>query len=108
MRLTTILAACAVIALGFWAYQQTIQTQMAVSEVQDLELQISHSAERLSVLRAEWAYLNRPDRLMELARFNFDRLGLMALAPEQMGHIGQIPERGLHLEGATLTEGLLP
>ncbi|MEJ6395334.1 cell division protein FtsL [Gymnodinialimonas sp. 2305UL16-5] len=91
MRFTTILAALAVIGLGYWAYHQTIQTQMAMRDVERLERAIGAEHERLSVLRAEWAYLNRPDRLRELAQFNFERLGLLPLRPDQFGEVAQIP-----------------
>lgn len=91
MRLTTLIAAIIVVGLGYWAYHQTIQTQMADRAVNRLEQQIAHERERLGVLRAEWAYLNRPDRLRELADFNFERLGLLPLAPDQFGDVAQIP-----------------
>lgn len=91
MRFTTLIAAVLVVVLGYWAYHQTIQTQMADREVNSLQRQIVHERERLGVLRAEWAYLNRPDRLRDLARFNFDRLGLLPLAPDQFGDVAQIP-----------------
>lgn len=91
MRFTTLIAAVLVVALGYWAYHQTIQTQMADREVRSLEQQIAHERERLGILRAEWAYLNRPDRLRDLADFNFERLGLLPLAPNQFGDVAQIP-----------------
>jgi len=91
MRFTTILAAILVIGLGYWAYHQTIQTQMTMREVNRLERAIAAEAERLSVLRAEWAYLNRPDRLRDLAAFNFESLGLLPLAPDQFADVAQIP-----------------
>ncbi len=91
MRLTTLVMALMVIGLGYWAYHQTIQTQMADREVERLHRAIATEHERLGVLRAEWAYLNRPDRLRELAMFNFDRLGLLPLAPDQFGDVAQIP-----------------
>lgn len=91
MRFATLLSAIAVIVLGYWAYHQTIQTQMADRDVDRLQRQIATQRERLSILNAEWAYLNRPDRLRELANFNFERLELMPLAPEQFGDAAEIP-----------------
>ena len=91
MRLTTFLASVLLIVLGYWAYHQTIQTQMAAREVDALHRTLAQERERLSVLRAEWAYLNRPDRLRELAMINFDRLRLLPLAPEQFGVVAEIP-----------------
>lgn len=91
MRFTTLIAAIIVVGLGYWAYHQTIQTQMADREVNRLQRQIVNERERLGILRAEWAYLNRPDRLRELARFNFDRLGLLPLTSNQFGNVAEIP-----------------
>jgi hypothetical protein len=91
MRFATLISAILVVALGYWAYHQTIQTQMADRDVDRLQNAINNERERLSVLRAEWAYLNRPDRLRELAAFNFERLELMPLQPSQFGEASQIP-----------------
>ncbi len=91
-----------VIGLAFWAYHENYSTQEALGETEALQRDIGLARERLSVLRAEWAYLNRPDRLRELAELNFDRLGLLALTPEQFGRIDQVSypvEKTLVLEG---------
>jgi hypothetical protein len=85
------LAALAVIGLGYWAYSQTILTQAAIRDVERLQAQIGAESERLSVLRAEWAYLNRPDRLRELVDFNFERLQLLPMVPEQFGAVAELP-----------------
>lgn len=85
-----VLTALGVFGLAFWAYRENYATQQALSQTRDLQRDIGLAQARLSVLRAEWAYLNRPDRLRELADINFDRLGLLALRPDQFGRVDEI------------------
>lgn len=82
--------ALAVFGLAFWAYRENYATQQVLKETRQLQREIGEAQVRLGVLRAEWAYLNRPDRLIELAELNFDRLGLLPLRPDQFGRVDEV------------------
>lgn len=84
------LGAIMVMALGFWSYQENYKTRDSISEVRKLHREIGASHERLGMLRAEWAYLNRPDRLRDLAELNYERLGLLPLMPDAFGDVDHI------------------
>ncbi|WP_296417134.1 cell division protein FtsL [Pseudooctadecabacter sp.] len=89
-----IMSGLMVMGLAYWAYHENYETQASLREVRDLHRQIGASHQRLNVLEAEWAYLNRPDRLRDLAELNFDRLRLLPLMPDGFGRIDQIAYPG--------------
>jgi hypothetical protein len=106
-----VLSFLALIALGFWAYRENYATQAALKEVESLQRQIVGLREALTVQRAEWAYLNRPDRLRQLATANFDRLGLLPMEPSQFGSADQVAYPAPKLPQVNFSEdvqGLLP
>nr|WP_252733343.1 cell division protein FtsL [Paracoccus marinaquae] len=79
-----------VLALAFWAYRENYRTQAAMSEMGQIQREIAGLREDLGVLRAEWAYLNRPERLRELVNLNFERLQLVPLESGQYLDIGNV------------------
>ena len=84
------LVSLAVVGLAFWAYRENYATQQVLKETDQLHRDIRDAHARLAILNAEWAYLNRPDRLRELADLNFEKLQLLPLRPDQFGLVDQV------------------
>ena len=85
-----IVTSLGLIGLAFWAYHENFLTQRMLTKTKDLQFEIVQSRARLRVLRAEWAYLNRPERLRDLVILNFDRLGLFSLSSDHFGRADQV------------------
>lgn len=61
-------------------YQQKYETRRLEDRAAALSREISEQTRALAVLRAEWTYLTRPERLDKLAR----RMGLEPVNPDQV------------------------
>ena len=78
------------VGLAFWAYQENIKTKNAIARTEKLQKEIGIARASLSILRAEWAYLNRPDRLTELVDLNYGRLQLVPLRASNFLEVDEI------------------
>ena len=85
----TITFAC-LVGLAFWAYQENIKTKNVIAKTEQLQKEIGIARARLSILNAEWAYLNRPEILVELVDLNFDRLQLVPLRASNFLEVDEI------------------
>lgn len=94
------LAALGVLGLAFWAYKENYRTKASIDQMSAVRNDIAMLRESLGVLRAEWAYLNRPDRLQELVNLNFDRLGLVPFESAQFATVAQVARPAPKVEPA--------
>lgn len=77
-------------SMAFGLYQLKHAVQRSEDKLARLERELITSQESIHVLRAEWSYLNRPDRLSRLAGRH---LALVPVAPDQLGDITELPPR---------------
>lgn len=80
------------LALGFGVgvYQLKLHVQSLEARLGTVNRQILESEESIHVLKAEWSYLNRPERIDALAR---KYLGFGPLSGKQYGAIAELPLR---------------
>ena len=81
-----------VMIMGFWAYRENYATHASIKELRAVRQQIAASHAELDRLTAEWAYLNRPDRLRELVEMNYARLELGPMQPENFAKTSEAPK----------------
>ncbi len=92
-------SSCLLILSAYWAYSVNYTTRAAERRVATIENQIIQETDKIEVLRAEWAYLNRPERLTRLAEANFEILRLVPVRADHYGDIADVPDEGDGLGG---------
>ncbi len=67
IRLLNILAVVALVGAAVYAYSIKYATVFSAEEIVKLKHEIRAKQDRIGMLRAEWAYLVRPERIQALA-----------------------------------------
>ena len=76
--------------LGLWAYKINYESRAASQRVKDLEKAILSANKQIKILRAEWAYLNNPERLRKLVEYYFQELRLTPIDPDDFISFSEI------------------
>lgn len=80
-RVSTLLALTLSAASGFMLFSTAQKVQQADNELSRMKATVSREEQTIRVLRAEWDYLNRPDRLEALVK---NKLELIQALPESV------------------------
>jgi len=94
--ITSLLVLTAVYALKY----QTVET---ANEKLALERTIEKQMNDLSLLTADWAYLNQPGHIEPSVRRHSEELGLEVMQQAQYVHITDIPMRPIVRDDAAMT-----
>jgi len=94
---------CLALGLGFGVYELKLRVQGLEQRLAATNRDILADEEAIHVLKAEWSYLNEPERIDALAR---KYLGMVPLTGSQFGSFDDLPMR-LEASGAE-SESALP
>ena len=65
---------------AIWAYQMNYETRYKKNQIMEINKKIKSTLDRIDLLNAEWAFLNSPKRLSQLADENFSKLKLIPIS----------------------------
>jgi cell division protein FtsL len=88
LRITALIYMACFAALAMGLYLVKYSVQSVQRDVATLKQQLASEKESLHLLNAEWAYLNRPERLSRLAGRHLD---MVALDSRQITEMKAIP-----------------
>jgi hypothetical protein len=77
--------------VSFALYNGVYRVKAQERELKEMDMAIAREAEAIRVLKAEWSYLNQPERLQALARRH---LTLSPTGAAQIVVMANLPERG--------------
>ena len=90
MRLINILVICALVLAAASVYKIKFDSTLQAARVAKLRNELRHERDAIAVLRAQWAKLDTPARIQELAdRF----LKLQPVKPTQFDNFDNLPPR---------------
>ena len=90
IRFLNVLACGVLIGSAVYAYSIKYETIYRAEQIAKINHQIKSERDAIGVLRAEWGYLTRPDRLQTLSDKYLD---LQATKPDQIVEFSALPDR---------------
>ncbi len=98
LRFLNIAAILALIGSAVYAYSIKYQTSYRSEQIAKTKLEIKAEHDAIGVLRAEWAFLTRPERIQQLADrylpdlqpLTVDKVVAARALPERAGHVDAI------------------
>lgn len=78
------------VAAGIGLYHAKYRVMALESELAQVQRHIQRDREAIHVLKAEWSFLNEPDRLAELARRHLE---MVPIAGSQLATIADVPQK---------------
>lgn len=94
-RLVSLLAIILVVAAAVGLYRFKGESQQRARHIAELRTEIAREREMISVLKAEWNYLDQPSRIQELSERYLD---LSRLEVEQISVVEQLPLRPIDID----------
>ena len=91
IKLLHVIAIGALVSSAFYAYGIKYETTLEAEQLQKIRMKAQRERDAIAVLKAEWQFLNRPDRLQALAERHLD---LQPFAVSQVVRLSDIPNRG--------------
>jgi len=95
LRLFNLLSVLVLLGSAGYAYTVKYETSFRTEQIAKAKLEIKAEQDGISVLRAEWAFLTRPERIQKLSERYLD---LEPLALAQIDGFAGIPERLPHAD----------
>ncbi|MCY4541156.1 MAG: hypothetical protein OXB95_01985 [Rhodobacteraceae bacterium] len=86
------------VLLLWWSTSVKYDTRQLRRELTTINRQIDDTKLALGLLQAEWSYLNRPERLQQLAFDHYEQLKLLTLTKNEfssLNRFSELQDRGL-------------
>ena len=91
IKLLHVIAIGALVSSALYAYSIKYETTLQAEQLQKLKAKAQRERDAIAVLKAEWQFLNRPERLQALADKHLD---LQPLTTAQIVRLSDVPNRG--------------
>ena len=91
IKLLHVIAIGALVSSALYAYTIKYETTLEAEQLQKVRMKTHRERDAIAVLRAEWQFLNRPDRVQMLAERHLD---LQPFVVTQVVKPSDVPNRG--------------